>query len=214
MLRNSILYHRLWYLKKRSMKKLHVYFRLLLILIILGLMMSYANKMLLPAFNAAVEFKVKSVVNQAVNSAVREIFSDHAGYGDFIVLNRDPAGELVSIDTDVAKLNRLSSELSSKIYERLLSYEKNKISVPLGSLFGDSIFSSLGPDLHIAVKTEGSVGIDFRSEFSDAGINQTRYRLFLLVVAEVKAIAPGIKKRVATEITVRIAETVVIGIIP
>ena len=86
--------------------------------------------------------------------------------------------------------------------------------MPVGSLTGISLFSGRGFSLPVEVVAVGSAHGDFQSQFTSAGINQTRHRILLEVTVSVEILLPG--ETMQTEICpqVPIAETVIVGQVP
>jgi len=214
MIKNSILYHRLWYVKKRNAKRIHIYFRLLLILIIFATLIYYANKNLLPCLNAICEYRTKSIITDTVSKAIDEVFAGNATYEDFVIVNRDKSGRINSIETNVTKLNKLSARVSSSICSRLSLLERQKVSIPFGALLGNSVFSGMGPDLNIVIRPEGNIETSIKSEFHTAGINQTRHVIYLQVHAQASVVTPLTRRKTEIVSSIPVAETVIVGTVP
>lgn len=214
MFRNSVLYHRLWYIKRRTSKRIHIYIRLAVIFIILSLLVSYANKKLLPSLVEISEFKARATVVMSINKIVNDTFSSGVEYEDLITLKRDNSGRITSIETNVVKLNRLSASVTSQIQTRLMERGRNTVSVPFGSLLGSPILAGAGPDLHIRVKQVGNVETDFRSEFTSAGINQTRHRIYIQVKTKIGIVCPLVTKKTQIVTNIPVAETIIVGSVP
>jgi len=214
MIKNSILYHRLWYVKKRNARKATVYFRILLIFILFATFVYYANKNILPCLNTICEHKAKSIITRTVNETVQEVFSENAGYGDFVRINRDGSDRINFFETDVARLNKLSARLSADIRNKLDSLERQKVSIPFGALLGNSAFSGMGPELRMAIQTARDIETAFQSEFFTAGMNQTRHILYLRVHIEASVHAPLVQRKIDVTSVIPVAETVIVGAVP
>ena len=52
------------------------------------------------------------------------------------------------------------------------------------------------------------------SEFSEAGINQTRHRIIIEITVNVEAIVPGYSTDVAVSTAITAAETIIVGRVP
>ena len=214
MIRNSVLYHRLWYVRKRNTKRVNTYLRVILVFSIFVLLVSYTNKMLLPGIMDVSELKVKSTVSSIVNGTVDEVFSDGLKYQDIVIVNTDEAGRVNSIQTDITRLNRLSARITTLVNKKLAAEGKTTVSISLGSLLGVPAFSGIGPDLNLDIKPAGVVEACFESEFTDAGINQTRHRILLCVNTKMWVTAPALKKKMETTTVIPVAETVIVGCVP
>ena len=72
----------------------------------------------------------------------------------------------------------------------------------------------MGPDIKIKIMTDGNVITDLKSEFKEAGINQTLHRVYLEVVCNVTILTPY--ETITETITnqVLLIEGVIVGNIP
>ena len=80
MFRNTVLYHRLWYIKRRNIKKTRVLIRLAAIFIILAVFANYADKRLSPYLEEISQLKAQTIVTDTVSKVVAETFSDYVTY--------------------------------------------------------------------------------------------------------------------------------------
>lgn len=214
MIRNSTLYHRIWYVKRRNARKIRIYLRVVSIFIILGLLVSYANKNILPSLAVISEFKAKSMLTSTVNNEVQKIFNGDINYEDMVNVYRDSNGNISSIETNMARLNILSSTISASIQERLYKIQKESVAIPFGTLTGNSIFSGTGPALYIKIYPMGTVETDFISEFTGQEINQTKHSIYLQVKTYMRICAPLMNKTIEFTTSIPVAETVILGKVP
>ena len=79
---------------------------------------------------------------------------------------------------------------------------------------GSKYFAGMGPDINIKMMTDGNVLTDLKSEFTEAGINQTFHRVYLEVVCNVTVLTPY--ETITESITnqVLLIEGVIVGNIP
>jgi sporulation protein YunB len=214
MRRSSVLYRRLWYIRRRRSKGLHIFVRIVIILAVFFMLASLANRSLMPCLVEIAETKARAMVSMSANTAVNEVFSDNIRYEDLTVLNRDQTGRITSIETNVSKLNKLSAQVSLRIQQKLADVEKQRISIPFGSLFGSSIFAGSGPDLSIRVRNAGSIETDYKSEFFSAGINQTKHKIYVHVKTTIGMYGPMTNEKIDIVTKVPVAETVIVGDVP
>lgn len=213
MRRKANLYHRLWYIKHRR-KRVNVYIVIGIVVIFLILILSFVENRLRNSMEKISEYRVKSIVTRAVGSAVNENFPDNIGYNDIVTISKGENGTITSIQTDVAKLNRIFAKVSLSVQDKLSDLEKEKISMPLGAILGEPMFATEGPNINIGIIPYGSVETDFKSEFNSAGINQTRHRIYILVRTEVGVGIPFIEKKTVVITSLPVAETVIVGEVP
>ena len=72
----------------------------------------------------------------------------------------------------------------------------------------------MGPDIEIKMMTDGTVETDLRTEFKEAGINQTLHRIYLEVKCNVNILTPynTISETIINQVL--LVEGVIIGNIP
>ena len=137
------------------------------------------------------------------------IFEDENGK---TILNED--GSINSVSADHNNVNKLKSSLALDVQNRIDNIESVDIRIPAGLLFSDSALTGAGIKLRLKVFAISSAVIEFKDEFSSAGINQTKYSLSANIRIPVKI--AGIGSSVDSEIVtaVPIAETIIVGNIP
>lgn len=151
----------------------------------------------------------------AVHTGVERVLSTQdTAYRNFIAIERDAGGRVLSAETDVAAVNRMKAAVSNAVMEELAARETQTVRLPLGNLLGGSFFTGRGPFLPVTVHTSGTVITTLSGEFTDAGINQTNHSLYLDMTVMMTAALP--MERVHVELTTRflVGETVLVGEVP
>ena len=110
----------------------------------------------------------------------------------------------------IDKAKNLATVISNKQATQIESY----ISIHLGSVLGNTVFSALGPEIHIKIENVGNVVTKLESEFISEGINQTMHRIYLNIECEATILTPYNTITQKIENQVLIAESVIIGNIP
>jgi len=213
-IRNTMLYRRFRYVKKRHKVRVYTYYRLIATIILFIIITKYAGKTILPYMNDVSENRVKSVINILINDTVQKTFSGKESYDELVSINKNGKGEIEAITTNTSKVNILSSKIAIEIQKKLNSQNRVFVNVPLGSLLGKTILYNSGPDIYLTVKQNGSIETDFISEFSEAGINQTKHRILLLIKTNVMVKTAFIKNSYSIVTTVPVAETIIVGKVP
>lgn len=155
------------------------------------------------------EDTVVDTVNEAVIKLLQE--GDY-GYDYFVTLDKDEAGNIVSLDTNMSRVNAFSSQLLYEVAK--LDREQLPIHIPLGNLAGSSLLLSKGPDVVIEMIMLTSAHTEFQSRMQSAGINQTEHRLVLQVIVDIDVLVPWGRLSSQTTTEVIIAETVIVGNVP
>ncbi|NMB96471.1 MAG: sporulation protein YunB [Clostridiaceae bacterium] len=213
-IRNTMLYRRFRYVKKRNKFKMRTYIRFITTIILFAIMIKYAEKTVLPYMVSMSEYRVKSVINVLINDVVQKAFSAETKYNELITIDKNGYGEIEAITTNTREVNDLSSKIATEIQKRLNSKDKVFVKVPLGSLLGKTILHSMGPGIYLYVSQNGAIETSFISEFAEAGINQTKHRLLLEIRTDVLIKTAFIKNTCSIVTTVPIAETIIVGKVP
>lgn len=167
-----------------------------------------------PVLAAAARYQVRSQVTAAVEQwAARDLQERGVDYSDFVTITRNEAGEITALSADMARLNLLRAELSAHLLERLED-SRLELTVPVGSLLPIEPTWARGPELHLRALALGTASAEFESEFTSAGINQTRHRLWLELSVPVTVLLPGGGEELTVDSRLCVAETVIVGQVP
>ncbi|MEG2234835.1 MAG: sporulation protein YunB [Clostridia bacterium] len=193
------------------MNKAFVFFSLIIITIICIAIYMYNGA--IPIINTMCQANAKYLALDATNKAVSENIKN-TDYDDLVNLKQNSSGKIVSINANVMELNRLSTEISSSISNKLQNIENKYIKIPIASIFNLNIFSGFGPKISLKVIPIGNVTAKFKSEFQQAGINQIRHRIFIEITTKVGLIAPFYTSSQEYVNDITVAETVIVGDTP
>ena len=167
-----------------------------------------------PVLSAAARYQVQRQVTAAVEQwAARDLQERGVDYSDFVTITRNEAGEITALSADMARLNLLRAELSAHLLERLKDSQL-ELTVPVGSLLPIEPTWARGPELHLRALALGTASAEFESEFTSAGINQTRHRLWLELSVPVTVLLPGGGEELTVDSRLCVAETVIVGQVP
>ena len=149
-----------------------------------------------------------------INDTISRKFAEEDyDYDYFVNLEYGADGSVTAVQTNMARINALSSELLSDIVHAADGGQLS-LSIPVGNVLGSSLLLGKGPEIPVDITMLTSSHVDFRNELSDAGINQTKHQIKLDVVVDIDVIMPWqtISTQVVSEIL--IAETVILGDVP
>jgi hypothetical protein len=108
----------------------------------------------------------------------------------------------------------MRADVSRRLCEKLGELEKFYVDVDLSNIFEDEvIFGGSHISVTVDIVPTGGVETDVKSEFVSAGINQTNYRLSLLVSASVTADVIS-SFTVDTYTSVNIVDMLIVGDVP
>lgn len=160
------------------------------------------------------EIKVKSLTQRAVNQAVYEVVNSGPVYDDMIKISRNESGMVTLISADATEINRLARDLVKLSEVKLGEISERGISIPIGTFSGMPIFVGRGPEVSIRLIPIGVISCSFRSEFRQAGINQTTHRIYVNINSNVSVVMPTQNQNIATTTELLLAESIIIGSIP
>ena len=167
-----------------------------------------------PTIIAMSEAKVEYIAVLAMNNAVSQILGGNIKYTDLTDVLTDKNGKITMIQYNTILINTLARETSNLAQNEIRSLGTEGISVPLGSVTKSKLLSGRGPDIDVKIIPVGSVSTDFTDEFRQAGINQTRHRIFLSLKTQVRIVVPLGSNVVNVSTKVPIADTIIVGDVP
>ena len=177
------------------------------------LIFTYAQ--LRPAVRNAAAYQVNIFATRILNEAILEHLGDQdVVYGDLIRLTRNAGGDIVAIESDMVRINRLKANVTQSVVDSLEEMGTAALRVPLGTLMGNEFTAGRGPLVEIRVYPIGFVQTDLYSQFTEAGINQTLHQIMLGTSVRMRAVIPGYSIQADVSTGYLIAETVIVGNIP
>lgn len=156
--------------------------------------------------------EIHLVSQQIINNIITEkINSLNTNLLEF---EKDDSGEITFVNSNVIYMNQIANEISIEIVEKIKEIEYLYVNIPLGSLSGSDVFTSVGPTFKIKFIPVGEVKTEFKTDFSSSGINQTKHKVFLNIVCQIKALSIFADTLVSTVLEIPIIETVIVGGVP
>jgi sporulation protein YunB len=168
-----------------------------------------------PLIERISEYQSRVATVRIINDTIlNELGSGNYNYDSLITIGYDTNGEIKSIESDMNTINRLKSRSALLINEAVGTLEKMNIGVSLGTASGVAFLYGRGPILPVRVLPKGYANSVLISDFSSAGINQTRHRIIMEIEVNLTAILPGYSKDLNVMTSFLVAETIIVGDIP
>ena len=200
--------------RKKPLRKFKKIFVLLLIFSTSIILLVYALNSVSPTIVAFSEAKIKSLTTSAVNSAIFEVMAEPLNYGDLITIEKNDSGEITLIQANSMVINKLARDMAQSTETYITKMGEQEIKIPIGTLSGSPLLSGKGFDVTVKVLPIGSVKCKFISEFESAGINQTRHKIYLDVIASISIVLPTSQSTVKIDTPVLVSESIIIGKVP
>ena len=187
--------------------------KLITIILIAIVTFAMAINSINPMFEKICEDKAKSIATIICNEESTKIINKYK-YEDLVTIYKDKDDNITMIKSNITPINLIISDVAEKIQKKLDKVEAEEIGIRLGNFTGTKLLSGRGPTINIKLESVGNVQTDLRSEFKQAGINQTIHRIYLQVDCELNILTPY--KTISDKISnqVLIAENIIVGKIP
>lgn len=188
----------------------------ILFLSALVLLAFIAERQLAPIILTAAEMQTEQRAQRILFNSARDVLLEQkdGGYNDLIELSLNEAGEIIFLEPQTAKINLLISNISLRAEEGITALSQEKINLPLGALTGSALLSDFGPLLQLSARSIGKVQVELQEEFSSAGVNQTRHKIYLQMTAQMQLIVPFSSRQFTAQNCILLTEGVIVGNVP
>jgi sporulation protein YunB len=197
--------------KKKNTKILIVTFLFFFIIVLIFLKI---DKDIKPVLLAVSDTEVRAIATESINRIIKEELSKNVKYSDFVTVKTDKNGDIAAIDLDAVEMNKFGSNIALSVQSEMKSIGERGISIPLGVITGSTLLAYYGPRMNVKVLPMGYISTDFKSELQSAGINQTRYVVYIKVDTNLQLMIPLGKDKINVTTTIPIAETLIVGKVP
>jgi len=192
--------------------------RTLVVILILALMIlvpfGIVERNLKPTILAIAKAYAEQVAVTAIEDAVNDRIAKSVEYKDLIFIRTDNRGRVVLMQANTVKINSLAADAILDIQKSLAKLEGKVVFIPLGQVLKSQLLASYGPKIKVTLVPIGTVKVKVADDFQQAGINQTRHRLYLNVYDRVKIVIPLVSDYIEVAAQVPVAETIIVGEVP
>ena len=158
--------------------------------------------------------ELNSKITKNINRIIEELSSkDEVSFEELIHIDANMENAM-SMTTDYNTINRIKSSLAINIQEEMDKLSIIETKIPIGMLFSDTIMTGAGINVPVKIFVANEIDIQFYSDFSDAGINQTRCKIWLeiKIPTKVAGVVGYQEDNIITQIP--LAEKVILGNVP
>lgn len=157
------------------------------------------------------ELRTNCIIEKA---AAEYLEKNRFTYSDFAAVLHDSSGKAVSVEAMTYNINKVQSELTLAVNQKLSDAGSFSDSIPLGSLTNSYLLAGKGPRLKIRICPTGTANVRLKSDFSSAGDNQTRHRISAVITADVSSALPMYSFRSNVSFEFLLAENILLGDVP
>ncbi len=166
-----------------------------------------------PIIDAQCINTAKAIATKISNEQASLVMNNYQ-YEDLMNVTKDSEGNVKMISANMIIINKIVSDIPVKIQEELNKVENGHFFIKMGNFTGSKFFSGRGPDIEIKVSVVGNIETSLKSEFIEAGINQTLHRVYLEVRCNTVILTPfdNIEEQIINQVL--LAEGIIVGNIP
>ena len=198
-------------IKKHARRKAVICFLTALLL----LLTVYTFRTIRPTFARLAQARAKELAVAVINREILSVFSEREIALDTILsLHKDSNQSVHALQADLTEISMLKADLNLKITKALAEIEEDVLKIPLGSLTGNDLLAGVGPSVSFRVKPYGTAVTDVVTDFSEAGINQSKLDISVDVKTNFSILMPTMKASGKVETTVPVFSTVIVGEVP
>ena len=188
--------------------------RLTLCALLLMLLLMLLERNLTRVVLTLASAKAEVLAVQALNQAAEALIAEGVSYDSLVHVTLGEDGSVRLLQANTAGMNSLASRASLTAQARLEALQDQTVSVPLGSALGITLLAGTGPRIRVHMLPVGAVVTAYGTEFTSAGINQTRHRVLLTMRAQVQLVLPTGASGVEAVTQVAVAESIIVGQVP
>lgn len=189
--------------------------RLLAVLLILAALVAVYCIRIVPLVRSLGMVQVGNELSDMITLVVdRELEREGVDYDTLIAMERAPDGTIQALKTNMAAINDVKTRMVNVVNDELTDLDSFQLGIPLGNIIMPSTLSGMGPKVPIKILAMSNAGSDFISDFSSAGINQTKHQISVRVSLDVTVLTVAGLQQTTVDSTIVVAETVIVGDVP
>ncbi|HHU69918.1 MAG TPA: sporulation protein YunB [Thermoanaerobacterales bacterium] len=167
-----------------------------------------------PTLLAIAEARARIIATEAINEAVSRKITGKIQYKDLINIHKNKDGEIVLIQVNTVEINRIESNTALYVIDVLKKNNIQEIEIPIGQITKSNILANFGPTISASILPVGAVEVNVVEAFEEAGINQTRHKIFIDVKTWMKIAVPLVSSSIEVSTQIPVTETIIIGNVP
>lgn len=171
------------------MKKIIVYVFILVISLFVFLSIQFVNGYFSDRVNIYIENKGTVYTQNYIEQSLRESVVNNIDIDSMYYINKNEE-EVKQVLINTSQINLILQKINKTLDSALLLLNDERLSLPLGIILGETIFSSLGPNIELKVYPVGSYTCDVMSSIEEYGINNSLFEIYIKVKVKIETIIP------------------------
>ena len=119
---------------------------------------------------------------------------------------------MITLNTEA--VNSIGNQIAMKVNSDIHDGVTQTIKVSVGTMLRSKLLSQTTPSVKFDIMPVSVSDVSYKTEFEDAGINQTKYKVYIVINTEARVMAPFMAENIQVENTVLAAESVIVGDVP
>lgn len=205
----------------------------LLLVITISLSVSFLGRTIEKKISGYVYDEVNKTSKMLIRDILNEEFINNLDLDNLFIIEKNSFGEIELIDFDITKVNMVLGVVSDEVVEQFKDfnngdsfdhyYSSNLIdkyedgimlSVPLGVLFSNPIFTNVGPRIPIRLKFSGQVEADVITSVKQYGINSVLLEMSIEITVREKISFPFSSDYIDVSLTLPLVIELISGKVP
>lgn len=196
-------------------KQLNKTLALFLVVMTFAMGVAYYYTRICPIVTNIAKQRSMQIINLAMEEVIEEKIAQYGSeYEQYVNIEKGEDGQIRALYMNTREMNRIKSAISTGIQQKIESMGAVTIRVPLGAVLDTQVFAGVGPMIHINLVPIGYALVDFESDFTAAGINQTKHKIDVVIDASFGMILSTGNDNIEVKTSVPLAQTVIVGAVP
>ena len=175
----------------------------------------YLERIVFPRGAEVLHSYAETGMFEVLNSSIIDVMDRYdADYNDLLDISYDNSGVINSVQVDYNTVNKIKSEISLMISDKLSKLDGVAVDVPIGAFSNNMYFMGKGPNIKFHLVQRGCVQTDFEHIFEGAGVNQVMHTLKIKLNADIALILPFYNTHTCMETSAIIAQIIINGETP
>ena len=162
------------------MKKIIIYVFLFVLVIFTFLIVYFVNNYFSERVKVYIENKGVVHTQDFIQKSIMENVINDIKISELYIINKDSNEQTKNIIINTSQVNTIFSSVNKTLNKDMNAISFEQLNIPLSSIFGETIFSSIGPDIKLRVIPSGKYKCDVISKATEYGINNSLFEIYIL----------------------------------
>lgn len=196
------------------MKKIIIYVFLFALVIFTFLIVYFVNNYFSERVKVYIENKGVVHTQDFIQKSIMENVINDIKISELYIINKDSNEQTKNIIINTSQVNKIFSSVNKTLNKDMNAISFEQLNIPLSSIFGETIFSSIGPDIKLRVIPSGKYKCDVISKATEYGINNSLFEIYILIDIKIESIVPLIRVNSDVQCKIPIVMQIIHGEVP